>query len=84
MIVKVQRIGNSKGIILPKQIMKMCSIQEEVSISVEDNHIIITSADKPRAKWEEQFKAAIAKGDKPEKDFSEGMENDFDKNEWTW
>ena len=84
MIVKVQKIGNSKGIILPKQIMKMCSIEEEVSISVENNHIVIMPSNKPRANWEAQFKAAIANGEKPDNDFSEGMENDFDKNEWTW
>ena len=84
MIVKVQKFGNSKGIILPKQIMAMCSIQEEVSISIEDNHIVIAAANRPRDGWEEQFKAAISNGDKPENDFSNGMENDFDKNEWTW
>ena len=84
MIVKVQKFGNSKGIILPKQIMAMCSIEEEVSINVENNHIVIAAANKPRAGWEEQFKAAIAKGEKLEKDFTDGLENDFDKNEWTW
>ncbi|MCD6011944.1 MAG: AbrB/MazE/SpoVT family DNA-binding protein [Flavipsychrobacter sp.] len=84
MIVKIQKFGNSKGIILPKQVMAMCSIEDQVSISVEDNHIVIAAVNEPRAGWEEQFKAAIAKGEKPEKDFSEGMKNDFDKNEWTW
>jgi len=84
MIVKVQKFGNSKGIILPKQIMALCSIEDEVSISIENDHIVIAAANKPRAGWEEQFKAAIAKGDKPEGDFSKGLENDFDKNEWTW
>lgn len=84
MIVKVQKFGNSKGIILPKQIMAMCSIEEQVSISVEDNHIVISPVNEPRAGWELQFKAAIAQGEKPEKDFSEGVGNDFDKDEWTW
>ena len=84
MIVKVQKFGNSKGIILPKQIMAMCSIQEEVSISIEDNHIVIEAAKKPRDGWEEQFKAAINNGGKPENDFSNGIGNDFDKDEWTW
>lgn len=84
MIVKIQKFGNSKGIILPKQLMAMCSIENQVTISVEDNHIVIAPVNEPRAGWEEQFKAAIGKGDKPEKDFSEGMENEFDKNEWTW
>jgi antitoxin MazE len=84
MIVRIQKFGNSKGIILPKQIMAICSIKEEVSISVEDKHIIISAIDQPRKGWEEQFKAAINNGNKPESDFSEGMENEFDQNEWVW
>ena len=84
MIVKIQKFGNSKGIILHKQIMAMCSIHEQVSISVEDNHIIITPVNEPMADWEDQFRAAIAAGDKPEKDFSEGFANEFDQTEWTW
>ena len=84
MIVKVQRFGNSKGIILPKQIMAMCSIEDQVSISVEDNHIVIFAVNEPRAGWEAQFKAALSAGEIPENDFSEGMQNEFDKNEWTW
>jgi antitoxin MazE len=84
MIVRVQRFGNSKGIILPKQIMSMCSIQDQVSISVEDNHIIIAPVNEPRSGWEAQFRDALSMGDNPENDFSEGMQNEFDKNEWTW
>ena len=83
MIVKVQKIGNSKGVIFPKQIMALCSIESQVSITVTNNQIIIVPADGPRAGWEAQFKAADM-GNKPENDFFEGMENEFDKNEWTW
>ena len=84
MIVRVQKFGNSKGIILPKQLMAMCSIEEQVSITVEDRHIVIAAVHAPRAGWEAEFKAALNNGDKLENDFSEGAGNEFDKNEWTW
>lgn len=32
--------------------------------------------------WDQQFKAAIKKSEKPEKDLFEGIENDFDSKEW--
>ena len=32
--------------------------------------------------WDKQFKQAIKAGSKPEKDFFDGMENEFDKKEW--
>ncbi len=37
-----------------------------------------------RAHWEKQFKEIVAAGEKPGKDLFDGLENDFDKNEWTW
>jgi antitoxin MazE len=84
MIVGVKKIGNSKGIILPKQLMAMCEITEKVSVVCKDNQIIITAADSPRAGWNEQFKVAIAADETEDNDVFEGLENEFDKTEWEW
>ena len=43
--------------------------------------VMITSM---RVHWRKQFKEAIVIGEKSEKDPFDGLENDFDKNEWTW
>jgi hypothetical protein len=32
--------------------------------------------------WVQQFRKAVKKGGKPEKDLFEGMSNEFDENEW--
>jgi len=60
----------------------------EVIVTAEKGRIVITPVeDEPvintdLSTWEAQFEAAIKTGDKPDKDLFEGMENQFDKEEW--
>jgi antitoxin MazE len=60
----VRKIGNSKGIILPQSFLKECFIEDEVSIEVKDNHIIISAPDGVKRKgWEQAFKEMADNGD---------------------
>ncbi len=60
----IRKIGNSKGVILPQSFLKECFIDNEVSIEVKDNHIIISAPDDIKRKgWEEAFKEMAANGD---------------------
>jgi len=60
----IRKIGNSKGVILPQSFLKECFIDDEVSIEVKDNHIIISAPDDIKRKgWEEAFREMAAKGD---------------------
>lgn len=47
------QIGNSKGVILPAEILKQLklSLKSTVSVSLEDNNIVIKT--QPRQGWEE-------------------------------
>ena len=36
----------------------------------------------PLSSWDKQFKTAIDKGNKADDDLFEGLENDFDKEDW--
>lgn len=38
---KLQRIGNSKGVILPSEVLKFLGIEKEVFIKIEGESIII-------------------------------------------
>ena len=40
---KLIKIGNAKGVILPQNFLKECSIEDEISIEVKDNRIIIST-----------------------------------------
>lgn len=87
---RIRKIGNSKGILLNNRIINKAGIEDgaEVIVTAGKNRIIITPAQSKRkintdiSTWKAQFKAAIKAGDKPETDLFEGMENEFDKEEW--
>jgi antitoxin MazE len=76
-------IGNSQGVILPATLLKKLQIsnKSEVEIYEEDDTIVIRP--RPRKGWEEQFETAKADLQE-EKDVFEGMENEFDKQDWLW
>lgn len=87
---RIRNIGNSKGILLSKTIIKKLGFEDnaEVMVTVEKGRIIIAPWENKRkinidlSSWEAQFRDAIKKGDKPQTDMFEGMENKFDKEEW--
>lgn len=83
MITKVRKIGNSYGVLLNKKLMEQINIKDEVSLSVMDNKIVIEPiSSNPREGWEEMFLQAGALDDN--ENFFENVENQFDKEEWTW
>ncbi len=85
---KLVRIGNSRGIRLPKSLIEQAGLIENVEISVRGSEIVIRpSAEKdPRAGWEEAIKRSIEKYGplEPLESEWEYMKNDFDEKEWQW
>ncbi len=50
----IVRIGNSKGIRIPKRVLKQCRIKDEVNLTVKGRKIVLTPvARKPREGWAE-------------------------------
>jgi antitoxin MazE len=85
---KLIRIGNSRGIRLPKAMIEQAGLADKVEIVVDRGSIIIRPAPKKdlHAEWEEQFNRAIAKygpAEPMDPDW-EYMPNEFDEKEWTW
>ncbi|MEI6679715.1 MAG: hypothetical protein WCL21_13960 [Mariniphaga sp.] len=81
----IVKIGNSKGLIIPKKLLTAFGEATQVDIKAKDGGLVITplADNKSRSNWEQQFHAAIAKGFMPDNDVID-VENDFDKKEWTW
>ena len=75
------KIGNSKGVIIPAQLLKQCQLDGMVMLEVRDKSIVISRPDQPRSGWEEAFKT-VRSEDKLLID--EAVINDFDNSEWTW
>ena len=81
MRVTLTRIGNSKGIIIPARLLKQFGIDKEVSLEVENDKIVISNIQQPREGWKQAFLAAGAGN---EENLMEGLQNDFDSEQWTW
>jgi len=87
---KIRAIGNSKGVILNRQLLDKAGMKADMDILIQalNGLITIKPAEPPvvvntdLSTWEKQFEAAIMAGDEPEGDFFEGMETEFDRTEW--
>jgi antitoxin MazE len=85
MIQTIRKIGNSRGVLIPKTMLVSCGITDEVEMEVLGDSIMLRSTkNKPRQGWDEAFKQAITNGEEPEDDLFEGIKNKFDDIEWTW
>ena len=85
MIQPIRCIGNSQGILIPRNILQACGIEEQVEMALVGQTIVLRRVKKqPREGWEEQFQKAKTGGDKPDSDLFEGIANDFDATDWKW
>lgn len=81
----VRKIGNSKGVIIPKSMLKECAIEDNISVEVKDKHIIITAAapvKRKRQGWAAKFKEMAAAGD--DALVIPDVLKDDDTTDWTW
>jgi antitoxin MazE len=78
----IVRIGNSRGIRIPKAIIDQVGLGSEVEISVQPDRLIIRPIDRPRYGWEEQFRAMAGHGD--DRLLDEPLPTAWDQRDWTW
>ncbi len=57
MLVNVIQIGNSKGLRIPKSVLKQCNIKDKVEMEIDDDKIVIKALKKDvRKNWDRSFK----------------------------
>ena len=77
------RIGNSRGVRIPKPIIEQCGLGDTVELRVNNDCLVISPTSCPRQDWEQQFRAAgssenveiLMKGAEP---------TEFDRKGWRW
>lgn len=67
---RIVKIGNSKGIRIPKAFLEQSRVGEEVELEVRGNQILIRPASRPRDGWEEAFHLMAEQGDERLLDFT--------------
>jgi len=58
--IKLVRIGNSRGVRLPKAVIEQARLGDEVELVVGDHEVVLKSLEHPRAGWDEAMRQAIA------------------------
>ena len=83
MLAAIIKIGNSKGLRIPKAILEQCKMDTMVNLTVEEGKLIITPYKNPREGWAEAFKRMAARGDDTLLD-AEYIEGPLENDEWEW
>lgn len=80
---KLVRIGNSKGVRIPKTVIEQAGLRDEVELEVQDNVVIIRSSSGVRRDWAAQFKD-IAKQKEDALLDDVVSTSEWDDTEWEW
>jgi antitoxin MazE len=76
------KIGNSRGVRIPKSIIIECEINDALEIVVKDKKIILEKSKSAREGWDKAF-TDMAKN-KDDKLIFDYKGNKWDKEEWEW
>jgi antitoxin MazE len=82
------RIGNSRGVRIPKPFIEQCGLGKTVELKVANDCLIISSERQPRQGWNDAFLASghvASEHATPDELMLEVTEpNEFDHKEWRW
>ncbi len=82
---KIIKIGNSRGIRLPKVILHQLGINDEVDLEVDRDRIILKPIRRRRSGWREAFRKMAVNSDDQLLDGEETIfQTSWDEDEWTW
>jgi len=77
MLVSLIRIGNSKGVRLPKAVIEQAGLKDEIDLEVKDGKVILSCARPARAGWQIAAKACHEAGHDEMGDWDAAL-NDFE------
>jgi antitoxin MazE len=80
---RVVRIGNSKGVWIPKPLLEQSGIGDEVELEAEDGQIVIRAVRHPREGWDAAFADMARTGDDKLLDDAPSSST-WDEEEWEW
>ena len=85
MKVAIIKIGNSRGIRIPKPVFEQCGFEDEVEMEIHNKELVIRSKNKPRDGWTKAFQAMSRNGDDTLilNQVAE-IESTWDEEEWEW
>jgi antitoxin MazE len=79
---RIVRIGNSRGIRVPKLLLDRAALPDEVELRAEPGRIVISAAPRPRAGWAVKARTMHERGDDALLDDTTATQ--FDGIDWRW
>ena len=80
----IVRIGNSRGIRIPKALLRETHLPDEVELEAHGAQIVIRPAQRARDGWDARFSAMAAAGDDTLLVADGAALSSWDKEEWEW
>jgi antitoxin MazE len=81
---RIVRIGNSRGIRIPKVLLEQARLGDEVELEVEDDRLVISPLHAPREGWDEAFARMAEVGDDELLDVPLASQTAWDEDGWQW
>jgi antitoxin MazE len=78
------RIGNSRGIRIPKPVIEQCGLEGEVEMVVNNNELVIRAPSSVREGWNTAFARMNDDGDDNLLDCVAEPSTTWDEEEWEW
>lgn len=79
---RIVRIGNSRGIRIPKTLLDEAELPEEVELHAEPGKLVVQAVRRARSGWAEAAKRMHARKD--DQLLDEPTATKFDREEWEW
>lgn len=77
------RIGNSRGVRIPKPLIEQCGLGDTVELRIDNDCLVISPERRPRQDWAEAFREA-GPAEHDERLLEIAEPNEFDRKEWKW
>ena len=81
---KIIKIGNSRGIRIPKPLIEASGLGGEVEITAKQGALVIESVDHPRRGWDEEFERMASEGNDVLLDGDQLEATIWDAEGWEW
>ncbi|AFZ53312.1 AbrB/MazE/SpoVT family DNA-binding domain-containing protein [Cyanobacterium aponinum] len=83
---RLVKIGNSQGVRLPKTLLEIAKIKDQIDLSIEDGTIIIRASEenKVRLNWAKSFQEMASENDDQLLDSDTQTLSYWDEQEWEW
>jgi antitoxin MazE len=78
----IVRIGNSRGLRIPKTVLEQCGIGDAVDLTVEEDRIVLRPLRRTREGWSEAAATMVAHSD--DRLLDPESTTDSDEKDWEW